>query len=246
MKIIKRLLIIFVLLVLSGCTVESNIVVDEYGNTKEEVKVLMPSYDISDKKDRIDSYVETAVDSFRSALDTRKYKYKIINNVNGKSGALVYNNFDNICSFVQNTVFSQYLYKKINCTENEFYYEIKSVTEHIPYCGVCNDWPALEKVDLKITLPVSAEENNADLANDNTYIWKYNETSPSNKGIYLKISKTALEEKKVEAQKIKKEEQKKEEMIKNTKTFIFLVAILILIAVVFSILYKKYKANKEY
>lgn len=244
MKIKKILLILFILITLSGCTVESNVIMDEYGKVKEEVKVLIPSKDISNKKDRIDSYVKTAINSYEAALNAVNYKYDIINDVNNKSGALIYNEFDNVCSFIQNTVFSQYLYKRIDCNESEYFYEIKSSSEHIPYCADCNAWPALDDVKLKITLPISADENNADEVEKNTYTWKYNESTSSDKGIYLKISKAALEQKKIEADKKKANNKKIDKSLGIIKTIVIIGLIFVGIGFVMLKGYKKYKSNK--
>ena len=71
MKNIKKILIIFVLLILSGCTVESNITMDYTGRVKEETKLLIPSEEISNKEERIESYVQTAINNSSKAIKAR-------------------------------------------------------------------------------------------------------------------------------------------------------------------------------
>ena len=241
MKIMKSILFILVLLILSGCTVESNITMDYAGKVKEETKLLIPSEQISNKKDRIDSYVQTAINNSSKAIKARNYKYEIINDVKTNSGALLYKDYDNICDFVNNTIFSQYLYKRIDCTEDEYYYEIKSVTNHIDYCGDCNDWPSIENVELKINLPITATESDADKINDNTYIWNFNKDTSNNKSIYLKLSKESLNQNKI------KVDTKKQRMKKFKESFIIIFILVFLITICFIAMkfYKKYKNSKN-
>lgn len=236
MKNTKKILILLIIIVLTGCSANASVTVDEKGRVKEEVDVLIPSELISNKKDRIESYVNTAISSFKPVLKRRGYSTSIINNPSGKSGAHVYNSFDNICKYAENTIFSQYLYNNIKCTEEDEYYELKSTTDHIKYCSDCNDWPAIENVNLKITLPVKAEESDADEISGNTYVWKYDEHTEDGKTFYLKISK----------EKLKKSEKnlKNQTNFKNI-TFIVIIIVVIIVSalVIFSKLYKKYKNN---
>ena len=64
-------------------------------------------------------------------------------------------------------------------------------------CSDCSDWPALDDVILSITLPVSAEEQNADEIDGKTYIWKYDKNT-NDKNFYLKVSKSALKQNETE------------------------------------------------
>lgn len=236
MKNIKRILVLLIIIVLTGCSANASIIVDEQGKVKEEVDVLIPSELISNKKDRIESYINNAISSFKPVLDRRGYSTSIINNPDGNSGAHVYNTFDNICKYAENTIFSQYLYKNIECTEEDEYYELKSATEHIKYCSDCNDWPAIENVNLKITLPIKAEESDADEISGNTYIWRYDEDTLDSKTLYLKISKEKLKE---SEKKLKKQTNLKNITIK----VIVIVMIIASFLIIFSKLYKKYKNN---
>lgn len=236
MKNTKKILILLIIIVLTGCSANASVTVDEKGKVKEEVDVLIPSELISNKKDRIESYVNTAISSFKPVLERRGYSTSIINIPSGKSGAHVYNSFDNICKYAENTIFSQYLYNNIKCTEEDEYYELKSTTDHIKYCSDCNDWPAIENVNLKITLPVKAEESDADEISGNTYIWKYDEDTLDSKTFYLKINKEKLKE---SEKKLKNKTNFKNITVKIT----LIVAIIFSFLIIFSKLYKKYKNN---
>ena len=236
MKKIKVILILLVLVILSGCSVNANITMNEKGNIKEEIKVLTPSSIISNKKSRIDSYVKTAIESYKPVINRRKYSTSVVNNPKGDSGALLTNNHDNICKFIENTIFSQYLYNNIECTDDEDYYEVKSTSKHIKYCANCTDWPEINEVNLKITLPVKADESDADEVSGNTYVWRYDENTGDDKTLYLRVSK-----KKIKDNEIKLKKQRKTRMV--VLKIIVLIVLLSAIIFIFSKLYKKYKNN---
>ena len=83
-----------------------------------------------------------------------------------------------------------------------------------------------------------ATEQNADEVDGNTYIWKYDENT-KDKNFYLKISKSALEES-------KKNYIKNQEIKKNRSKIInigIIVGVILLIACVIFVFYKKYKKN---
>lgn len=239
MNRIKILLVIVIIAILSGCSANANITMDENGKIVEEVDVLTSSSLISNRKDRIDSYLNTALKAYMPVLQRRHYSSHKINNPKGNSGIKLTNNHDNICKYIENTVFSQFVYEKISCIDDGKYYEIKNVTDHIKYCDYCIDRPAIENINLKITLPIKAEESDADLVNGNTYVWQYDEDTLDDKTFYLKIDKAKLKKNEV---KVKSD--------KKTRTFIFKMGICILlisVVMVFSFkMYKMYKKNNEY
>lgn len=236
MKNIKRILILLIIVILTGCSVNVNVTMNESGGISEEVDVLTPSSLISDKKDRIDSYLTTAIKSYMPAFERRNYTSSIINNPKGDSGVKLTNSHDNICKYIENNIFSQYVYKNIRCTDNDGYYEIKNITDHIKYCDYCIDRPSAENINLKITLPIKAEESDADEVNGNTYIWKYDKYTDDSKTFYLKINKEKLRKNEVKL--------KKQNKFKNIGLRIVISVVIIVFAlIIFSKLYKKYKNN---
>ena len=240
MKKIKYIFMLLLIIMLSGCKIESNVSIESDGSVKEDVKVLTETSNISSKEDRIRSYLDTAIESYEKALSIRNYDYDLIIKENDYSGVKLTNSFDDVCNYIEKTLFSQYLYKKINCIETSSYYEIKSETEHIKYCDECSAWPSLDEVKLNIKLPVDALENNADKVSDKTYTWEYDKYTSDDKSIYLKISKDSLKEK-------QKEEKKGKDIKKSISILSIILAITLIIFIIifiFRLLYKKYKANK--
>lgn len=236
-KKIKYILIIVCVLLLTGCTVRSNITLENNGKTKEEVYLLNKTENLTSDKYSFEKLMDMMVSPYKQVLDFKAYSYTY---EKGKklSGVKVYKSYKNICDYFNNSALNQYVYKYISCTENDFYYEIKNATEYIPYCAQCAEWPELGDVELKIKLPVSATEQNADEVDGNTYIWKYDENT-KDKNFYLKISKSALEES-------KKNYIKNQEIKKNRSKIInigIIVGVILLIACVIFVFYKKYKKN---
>lgn len=205
------------------------------GSVEESVSVLGSTRVFESDTYTKEELIDSKVDNYKSVLDFKNYSYDYVLD-DDLSGARIYKTYDNICDYFGNSAFNQYVYKYMNCTETDDYYEIKNATSYIPYCSNCSDWPALDDVEYKIVLPFSAEQN-ADEVDGNTYIWRYDENSDSNKSFYLKISKANIEAYKNEYEQV--QEQKK------TRNVIIVVVVLVVILVGVSIfLLKKRKKNK--
>ena len=174
---------------------------------------------------------------YQNVMNFKKYSYSYENGKN-LSGAKVYKNYDNICSYFGNSAFNQYVYKYISCKEDNYYIEVQNATPYIPYCSQCAEWPELGDVELRIQLPISAEEQNADDIDGTTYIWKYDKNT-KDKNFYLKINKSSLKEN-------EEEYIKKEKMLKNIKKIAIIIVIALVVFGIFAIykfLKKKYDEN---
>lgn len=234
----KILILVLAIILLTGCTAKSEVKVNYNGNVSEKVTVLSNTVAFKNDKYSIKQMIEASISNYLKALEFRGYKFET---VEGKkeSGAYFTNNYDNICSYFQNTGFNQYVYQHISCVEDDKYIIIKNDTEYIPYCENCSNWPSLNKIKLELTLPVNALENNADSINNKTYIWNYDENT-TNKDFYLKISKQELNKNKITVMK-----QNKDKKVKNMIIVIFSIALVIgCITIISLILYKKYKNNR--
>ncbi len=234
----KILILVLAIILLTGCTAKSEVKVNYNGNVSEKVTVLSNTVAFKNDKYSIKQMIEASISNYLKALEFRGYKFET---VEGKkeSGAYFTNNYNNICSYFQNTGFNQYVYQHISCVEDDKYIIIKNDTEYIPYCENCSNWPSLNKIKLELTLPVNALENNADSINNKTYIWNYDENT-TNKDFYLKISKQELNKNKITVMK-----QNKDKKVKNMIIVVFGIALVIgCITIISLILYKKYKNNR--
>lgn len=239
-KIIKISILVILILLITGCSkVTSNITYSSDGKIKEEVVFEEPNSNISNDDSRIEYILSSAVDNYSLPIKTMNYDYKIEKGKD-KSKIIFNNTYNDICTWAKKNMFSQYIYKKIDCHEENDYYVLKNITPHIQYCSSCSDWPSLDDVSLSIKLPLKAEENNADTVSKNTYTWRFDKYTPDSKSIYLKINKKSFNDKMKELT-IKNENRKK---MKNIYAYIFISFIILgLIIFIFS-LYKKHKENK--
>lgn len=239
MRKIKIIIFVCFMILLTGCSVESNIVMDEYGKVRENVVISEELTRLSTNKDRAETILKSTVNKYKTALDSREYGYDTkIKNDNGITEFT--NNYSSIMDYFENTVFSQYIYKQMKWTETDEYYEISNVSEHITYCEDCSDWPELPTVKVNITLPFSAVEQDADEINGTTYTWIFDKDTPASKTFYLKINKNNLKENEAELERNKNQ---KKDFSKALKIIIILIASGILILII-KYLVKKYKENK--
>lgn len=205
----KRIIIYLVcILLLSGCTAENNITMNYDGTTSEKIDIINNNENIKYGNKSIEDSISLFLKKYETALKVGKYGTDIHVGEN-QSGVKISRSYDDICSFVNQTIFSQYVYDKFDCIENDYYYEIKSVGNAIKNTDRYDTWLAPDTIKISINLPVSAEEQNADEINGNTYIWKYDENA-TDKNFYLKISKSALKQNEEEyLQNIEKKKYKK-------------------------------------
>lgn len=237
-KIKLVLTVLIITLLLSGCTVRSEVTVAPNGKTTENVQILTDTSTFESDAYSKEEMIEFSMEQHLAALNYRDYSYETIVG-DDLSGAEMNKTYDNICSYFQDTLFNQYVYHHMNCIENDYYYEISNDTEYIPYCSDCSDWPALNDIEFKITLPIKAEEQNADEIDGNTYIWRYDENT-RDKSFYLKISKSALEQSEVEYNA----NVSRKKTINTMLVVVGVVALLAIIGFVGVVLYKKYQRNK--
>lgn len=237
MNIKKIIICILLLIILTGCTSKGEITMESDGSIKEKVVIDVPNNDLSEKE--LEKQMNLILDNYNSALELRNYKKKFIYN-NNLSSVEFTNTYDNICKYIENNLFTQYLYKKISCTEDELYYEIKNETNHISYCIDCTTWPSLDNVSFSITLPIEAIESSSDIVSGNTYTWKFDDKTLDNKEFYLKISKESLNK------NIIKEKRKSNFANVFFKIIIPLIILMVIAFISFDLV-KKYKSkNLEY
>ena len=242
MKKIKLIVIILFLFVICGCQKVTNEVTMDYsGKINEKVIFEQNTKSISTDEEKVKAYLQSAIDSHKAALNFRKYKSEIIYDKN-VSKVVITNDFDNICDYFSKTIFSQYIYKFITCTDLDGYYEIKNNSEYITYKPNYSDWPLLGDVTFKLNLPVKAVENNADNINNNTYIWKFGKGASSTKSLYIKISKKDIEENKLRII----ENNKRKKIIERIIIFTILAIITFIIGIFMYKIYKYQNEDKDY
>ena len=234
----KILYLIIVVIFLTGCSVDADITINDDMSIKENVSIAFDN-SLAENYDSPGQYAADYIEYYNSAIELKDYSYKIKeSNVNSYVNFSKYSK--TICDNINYSLFSQYLYKKINCINEDGYFIVESEGEQLVSVPASKKSFNVEKVKLSVNLPVSALENNADEVNGNSYIWYFDENTSSDKRIYLKISKNDLEEKKsaLEETDVKKQSLK--------KALLVMVVVIVGGAIIYtaSVLYKKYKENK--
>ena len=238
MKYIKIITLIVLFTFLTGCSVDANIKINYDYTFDESIKVAFNNQTSAGSKSP-ETYANNVIKYYKNAIDYKGYSYSF-NNGNVQSAVTFTRNSENICEALGNNLFSLYLYDSISCEENDDYYVIQSVGNQKISLPTTQKTFNVTDVNINVELPVSASEDNADEKEGNTYTWKFNENTESDKSIYLKISKDTLQENKTNT--IKNIETKKK--IK-TGVIIFVISIIVIaLTVSISIFYKKYKKNK--
>ncbi|MEG2351610.1 MAG: hypothetical protein RSB54_02925, partial [Bacilli bacterium] len=132
-------------------------------------------------------------------------------------------------------------FNHIKCSENDYYYEIFNDTAFIPYESYYEKWNIPEVVTFNLTLPVKAEESNADKEVNNVYTWNFN-TNTKEKNFNIKISKEVLN------QNLKKniKNQEKALKIKKIKIVVGVMVVTIIILGLSIFIIKKAKDNKKF
>lgn len=235
----KKMFLLLILIVLSGCSVTANIQLNNDSTMDESINVAFNN-SLASNYDSPEEYAKSYLDYYNSAIKYRNYEYDFLNQDDNISYVNFTKNNKSVCDSIKYSLFSQYLYETIECNEDDYYIIIKSRGNQLVSQPQNKKVFNVEKVILNIKLPISAEENNADYMEDYVYTWKYDEKTAVDKNIYLKINKTTLEQ-----NKLRIEEEKQQNKTNNTIIIIVgIVAFIILIVSISFVLYKKYKNNQ--
>lgn len=235
----KKIFLLFILIILSGCQVTADIKINNDATVNEDINVTFDNSSAMNYASP-EEYAYDFLDYYNSAINSKKYNYKFQGG-NKESKVTFYKKNNNICDFIKYNLFSQFLYKNVECIEDEYYFIIKSEGNQFVSKPQNEKLFNLEYLTLNITLPVEAEEHNSDLKKNFTYTWNYNQETDYKKSIYLKVSKEELEnnKKRVETSKISQQNKKM-----SSFKLVLVTLILILIGSIVLLLYKKYKNNK--
>lgn len=240
MNKIKIVFLIVLITLVSGCKIRSNVNVLLDGKVTENVTITESKEGLNLSNKGYSNYIDGELKNFKTLIKYGNYDYKQINDKNN-FGVQFEKKYDSICSYFQDTLFNQYIYKHISCKENDGFIIIENDTpilERYDEEGYSNPID-LSDVQLSISLPIRAAESNADNENKNTYTWNFDNT-PSGKNIYLKINKEEMKQANIDNQR----ELQKNKILKVVMVIIILIGIFSSLGFVGLKLYKKYKENK--
>src|SRR5574344_1578435 len=191
----KKMLFLGVLAVvlLSGCTTNANVTINNDLTSTESVKITFPNDSVDSSNTDPQCYANNYINYYRNAINLKNYSYNFENGSVSSTEVFTKTSKD-VCTAINNNMFSQFLYKTFTCEETDDYYVIASSGVQLVNAPDSEKTFNTETVNLTFTLPknVKAEENDADSVDGNNYTWTYDKQTDVNKSFYLKISKSTL------------------------------------------------------
>lgn len=226
----KKIFAVFAILILTGCAVNVDVNVNDELKVKEKINVSF-SNSLADNFLSVSDYVDDQVGYYYGTFSNEGYD-RDFKQGESESNILFERNLDNICNLVKSS-FSEQLYSEFNCTEDDNYITIQSVGNQKISLPMNMRRFNVQDLNINVTLPIKATDNNADYVNGTTYTWKYDTNTYEQKQFYLKISKVDLKEK------------IRNEKIDSILGVVKVVSIiLVIVSVISFVLYRKYKSNK--
>ncbi len=185
MRKIKICIFIFVIFMVSGCSADYNIKINDdlsindsgYGNPTE--------YIYEDASISLEDRVRNVVRSNIDTLNELNYKYSVLDD-----GELLkfYNEFKSLEDYKKNNkyVYQQW-FKNFDIEKNNGIFTVLA-NDFYPYNTQDLDKLVIENLNINITLPFEVLETNADIIDDKnyTYTWQIDEET-KDKTIYLKF-----------------------------------------------------------
>lgn len=223
----KILLMIFCLIVLSGCSANINADVLKNGKVKETVILNTEKSDFPEDTN-YDDVIKNYLNIYKDMLDG--YKYSDISTDNVLSFKFE-KEFNDVCNYFKKSVFVSNNTTNLDCDSSGTKYILNASVNNFECTKDCFEGPLIDKATFELNSTNKVIKNNSDNVTNNKYEWAFEGTH--NKTINLVIDKSV-------SSKINNT------IKKNNNSF---VAILIFIPIVlflilFVILRKKYKENQ--
>lgn len=216
----KKLIILFIILLTSGCTIKYNITIDKNYIT-EDINMVIDNAILNET-----TYNELTSKTNNVYLNTHEY-YKVNHNKDDNNLNVNYRYNHKINNYQNSKVINWCYHDKEIKIENN---HLIIATGKVFDCANGESKSSIENAQINITTKLKVIENNADEVKDNTYTWNINKENYTNKPIKMNVElpkdNTAL--------------------IKSTKETILIYAVFIVpIAILLLyLLWKKKKTNK--
>lgn len=224
----KFILALFSLIILSGCSANISLNIDDKNNVTEKAYLFEKNDIVQDsgmtKEEFLNSSYEIlGSDSFMNYVHLKKYN-------NEDFGMEFSKETKGVCNAFKTSAFSDF-FDKLDCFEKKNYYEIKAKSNYMIYSINEEELPTINNITIEVQLPESAISSDADIVEGNKYIWKYTKDNVATFNLKIKKYKTdSINIIKVETS--------------NINIWIVLGVVLIIILVVSGILFIKYRKNK--
>lgn len=182
MKKRKFLLLIISVFLLSGCSAEYNLTINE-DTMEEDINAIFDKARESEYASNMEQIRRTAYYNF----DTRENEYYTFNKREDDNNIILNYNYE----YTGNNLYkseaaSRCYYKRIvNVTDEN----ITINTDNQVACLFKDGEREIDDITVNIRTDLIVLENNADEVNDNVYTWYINDQNYTNKPIYIKIEK---------------------------------------------------------
>ncbi len=171
----KKLIMLFVIIMLTGCTINYNITINE-DDIKENVKIIVPM-------------IETDEDTFGEQINNFTNGYNIKTSTENDNYIATLNKTYDFTNY-NNSTFMNKCYDEV--TINNTNSDITIKTSEAFHCIEMEDDFEAQQVTINIKTKLKVKDNNADKVNGNTYTWIINEKNYTNKQIYMQINKEQI------------------------------------------------------
>ena len=187
MKKRKFLLLIISVFLLSGCSAEYNLTINE-DTMEEDINAIFDKARESEYASNMEQIRRTAYYNF----DTRENEYYTFNKDEDENNIILnykYRYTDN--NLYKSEAFSRCYYKRIvNVTDDL----ITINTDKQVACLYKDGNREIDDITVNIRTDLTVLENNADKVNGKVYTWYINDQNYTNKPIYIKIEKERYQE----------------------------------------------------
>ncbi|HOZ53740.1 MAG TPA: hypothetical protein PKY25_00140 [Bacilli bacterium] len=186
MKKIRVLVIIFMLVCISGCTVKYNVTINKNGYVKEEIVATEFNTYLGENPS---NSVSIDYKKYKSLAKFKNYSSESIKKSN-ETGMKLSNDYIDTCDYIENSLATRYVFLSMKCTETDKYYKIINDGDFLGGCFECNDEiNNIDKLYITFSLPEKAIASNADKVVNNKYNWIINRNDTKDKSFMLKIEK---------------------------------------------------------
>ena len=223
MRKIKIIILICSIFLVSGCSVEYNLTIDE-STMEEDINAIFDKATESEIANRMEKIRRTSYYN----LDTRENEYYTFKKSEDENNIILnYNYIYTSNNLYKSEAASRCYYKRIvNVTEDY----ITIDTDDQVSCFYKDGEKQIDNIIVNIKTDLPVVSNNADSIENNNYIWYINDNNYTNKPISIKI---------------KKERNEESFNFDNFSIIIVVATIIILGLIIFFIIRVKHKKNNK-
>lgn len=215
MKIKNIILLILISMLLSGCSVNYKLTINENNTAKEEVKATFPNNFYKNQYSTKEEYNKILLDYYSDYIKNNNYE------ITHSDDYLTYNiesKHDNLESLKEKPGLWKQYFDKVEYSKNKNIVTLEA-KEFSNSCSQCNGKFNIKRANITISVPFKVIEQNADFVKDNLYTWAITDDT-KDKNILIKYDTSITY---------------KEDMSNKNKLFLFATAAFISILIIFFI-----------